>query len=276
MKNKTQQINGLIDVALFAGFVLACFLDLTGLAIHQWLGIALGALGLYHLWRHQAWVAATGRRWLSGLAGRPRLYALLDLAIGVGMGAIIVTGVIMSSWLNLALANYATWRLWHVALTATTLGLLVAKLGLHWRWIVQTLRGRRPAQTAPAAAPVTSVTAAMPLKTAPAARAAAPAGTMTRRDFLQVMGLVSVAAVLAGTRIIGSQTSAAAATTTASSAAKTTSTTASTTTSSTTTTTTSATSSCQVLCNRKCSYPGQCRRYVDTNGNGRCDRGECS
>jgi hypothetical protein len=68
MKSKTHSINGWIDAALLAGFVLACFLDLTGQEVHQWLGLAIGGLALYHLWRHQAWVLAAGRRWLSGLA----------------------------------------------------------------------------------------------------------------------------------------------------------------------------------------------------------------
>jgi hypothetical protein len=30
-----------------------------------------------------------------------------------------------------------------------------------------------------------------------------------------------------------------------------------------------------VRCDRRCSYPGHCRKYTDSNGNGRCDLGEC-
>jgi hypothetical protein len=37
----------------------------------------------------------------------------------------------------------------------------------------------------------------------------------------------------------------------------------------------SATGSCVVRCGRRCSYPGHCRRDVDTDGNWRCDPGEC-
>jgi len=28
------------------------------------------------------------------------------------------------------------------------------------------------------------------------------------------------------------------------------------------------------LCRYSCPYPGKCRKYVDNNGNGLCDRGE--
>ena len=34
-------------------------------------------------------------------------------------------------------------------------------------------------------------------------------------------------------------------------------------------------SNCVVLCPNGCSYPGRCRRYVDSNNNQRCDLGEC-
>ena len=41
--------------------------------------------------------------------------------------------------------------------------------------------------------------------------------------------------------------------------------------------TTSTTSSpCVARCPRGCSYPGSCRRYTDANENGRCDLGECA
>ena len=37
----------------------------------------------------------------------------------------------------------------------------------------------------------------------------------------------------------------------------------------------STASTCRVRCNKRCSYPGHCRKYVDSNGNGKCDLGEC-
>jgi hypothetical protein len=264
VKNKIHRINGLIDAALFAGFVLACFLELTGREAHQWLGMAIGGLALYHLWRHRAWASAAARRWVTGLASRARLFALLDLGLFAGLGAIIFTGVVISSWLNLPLGNYAAWRDWHVGITLATLGLLVVKLGVHWRWIVQTLR-------APARAPTTTLA---PAPAASPIRTTAPAGALSRRDFLQVMGLVSVAALLAGARVVSSQTSAAA--TALNSDQQTTAATAAAAPTASAAATAGSSTACQVRCNRRCSYPGRCRRYTDTNQNGRCDLGECS
>ncbi len=45
MKQDKQKRNWIIDAVLFGGFLVALWLDLTGLAVHQWLGIAVGALG---------------------------------------------------------------------------------------------------------------------------------------------------------------------------------------------------------------------------------------
>jgi len=33
--------------------------------------------------------------------------------------------------------------------------------------------------------------------------------------------------------------------------------------------------SCTIRCRKGCSFPGRCRKYVDNNGNNKCDLGEC-
>ena len=246
MKNKSHRLNGLIDAVLLAGFVLACFLDLTGQEAHQWLGIAMGAMALYHLWRHQAWVLAAGRRWLSGLANRARIYALIDLGLFVGLAGIVSTGIVISSWLNLPLGNYVVWRAWHVGLTLATLGLLATKLGLHWRWIAHTLR--------------------LPTRRPVPASAAAPAEALGRRDFLKVMGGVSVVTLMVALGVVGNQVAGAASSSSQPQTAATVI----------ASNSSQPATACQVQCNRRCSYPGHCRRYVDANQNGRCDWGECS
>jgi hypothetical protein len=38
----------------------------------------------------------------------------------------------------------------------------------------------------------------------------------------------------------------------------------------------SSETNCQVICDQGCTYPGQCRRYTDQNGNGICDLTECA
>jgi len=243
MNGNTQKYNWWIDAALFGTFLLTFFLDLTGLALHQWLGAAAGLLALYHLARHRTWMQAVGARFLEGKFNRASGFLLIDAGLLAGFAAILVSGLLMSSWFNLTLANAAAWRNLHVIASLLALGLLVVKIGLHARWIVTTAREKvfGPPQVVPAAAP-----------------------NRGRRDFLKLMGAVSVVSLIALTRAAGSlmqnqsesasvQTSAAGASAGSGSSAQ----------------------ACAVRCGRRCSYPGHCRRYRDANNNGRCDLGEC-
>jgi hypothetical protein len=253
MQNK-QKTNWLIDAALFGGFLLAQWLDLTGLPVHQWLGLAAGALASYHLASHWRWVVAVTERFFGRTSRQARTFYAVDAGLAVGFVAILVTGLVISTWLDLALVNYAAWRTVHVVASVVTLALVVAKIGLHWRWIIDVARRR----IFPAPAPTGQAGAAQP----------APAAQVGRRDFVRLMAGVGAMAVLAG---VNALSSAAGNQAEASSVAQTTgSTQAQTSTSSTLTA-----STCTVRCNKGCSYPGRCHRYVDTNNNGRCDLGEC-
>jgi hypothetical protein len=253
MQNK-QRINWIIDAVLFGGFVLALWLDLTGRAAHQWLGLAVGALACYHLAVHGRWVAAVTGRLFGRTSRQARLFYAVDAGLAVGFAAILVTGLVISTWLDLALASYATWRTVHTLASVLTLALVVAKIGLHWRWVAGVARrGIFPAPGRPA-----SPGAAQPMS---------GSIRVDRRDFLKLMGGVGAVSLLAGMQALGggsdrTQASSAVQASSGESALAGAS-------------SESTSGSCVVRCRRGCSYPGHCRRYVDDNGNGRCDFGEC-
>ena len=255
MKQDKQKRNWIIDATLFGGFLLALWLDLTGLAVHQWLGIAVGALAGYHLAAHWSWVKAVTGRLFGRTSTQSRQFYTVDAGLAVGFVAIAVTGLVISTWLDLSLMSYAVWRNVHVLASVVTLFLVVVKIGLHWRWIVSTARRR----IFPAPAPVRQADAVQ----------AVPAVTpMGRRDFVRLMAGVSAVALLAGVNALsgdaGDQVGGASAVQAAEN-----------TTVQGSTSPASTTSSCRVRCGRRCSYPGHCHRYVDANNNGRCDLGEC-
>ncbi len=256
--------NWIIGAALFGGFILSLWLDLTGLALHQWLGLAVGALAVYHLAAHWRWVTAVSQRFFGRTSRQARTFYLIDAGLATGFAAIVVTGLAISTWLDLTLAGYAALRAVHVAASLATLALVVVKVGLHGRWIVSTARKHllpEPARRGPAQ---------------PAAISAAN----SRRDFLRLMGAVGAVALLGGLHALGSlndgqaEASAAASQTTRSNsqAADTSGARGA---RSSTNAASSGANACTVQCNRRCSYPGHCRRYTDSNGNGRCDWGEC-
>ena len=257
----------------------AFFLNLTGLDFHQWLGIFLGGFALYHLALHAGWVKKVTTRFFQQTSWRMRGYYLLDAGILWGFITIITTGVVISSWLSLALANYGVWRSVHVGSSVITLAAVVIKIGLHWRWIVSTLV---KAVTPPATdrqAPV------------PVLQPVGDGRAVSRRQFLKLMGVVGVGAMLGiGNVLLEKKTALAEAinnqsqsatdylvdtsasstvpvalavvpTEVVSSAVKT------------DTTTLTCTQSCPR--GRHCLFPGSCGRYTDSNNNGHCDLGEC-
>jgi hypothetical protein len=274
--NKDQNSKWLVDIALFAGFMLAFFPDLTGLELHQWTGLAAGGLASYHLVAHWTWVSNVTQRFFGKTSSRSRLYYLIDVAIFAGFFTISLTGLVISSWLNLTLAHHELWLHLHIQVSILTLILVVAKTGLHWRWIVATTRRifSQPIGQAQHASPI--------LKPAPVAVPILNRQQISRRDFIKIMGIVGVvsffalasaasglheprAAVTSGEEDIDVEINSSEETTSSQQAS-----------SGSIPESFNSDQSCSVQCGHRCSYPGHCRRYTDTNGNNLCDFGECA
>jgi hypothetical protein len=270
VKANRQKHNWIIDALLFAGFLVCFYLDLTGVLLHQWLGVAAGALAAYHLARHWDWVVAVAQRFFGRTPAKNRLNFVVDASIFSGLALIIVTGLVISTWASLSLTHYAAWRSLHLAASVGTLAALVFKIALHWRWVVSVANKHVFARSRAAEAQQS-------------ARATATATTLDRRAFLRVMGVVGAAALLSaasglqrGKGLLGEQaveaegqdrppaggSRFAPARSTLRNAVA---------------TPAPGAQSCSYRCpyGRHCSYPGRCFRYRDGNGNRRCDLGEC-
>lgn len=249
----------IVDAVLTAGLIAAMLFDLTGLALHQWIGVGLAGLAAYHTLTHWDWIAALTRRFFRKTSPQARLYYLIDGLILGGLVTITLTGLVISSWLDLELANAGAWLRLHEQASYLTLAITSAKLILHRRWIVAV--GKKV--FLPAAGPQPAV---VPVKPATAA-----AG-VNRREFLK---LISVAAVSSIT-MVGVTAKALQALDDVQAGTGTSSTTTTGTTGIPTSDPSIASLTCTEPCRHRCSFPGECRRYVDTNGNGRCDNGECA
>jgi hypothetical protein len=255
MKTSAQRHHWLIDASLFAGFLAAFFLDLTGHSFHQWLGIALGVITGYHLLSHWTWVKAVSQRFIGRTSNQARLYFLVDASLLLGLLLILGTGLVISTWLTLTLENYDVWKDIHVYASVITLFLVNIKIGIHWRWILRAARRNF----------------AYPAKPIPEKKLVQPAPVRVnndRREFLKLMGVVGFASVIAMSKALDTFTKNGSVETLGLSTSQINLSDAG-------SVGNSASRGCVQRCNRGCSYPGHCHRYVDTNQNNLCDLGEC-
>jgi len=163
-----------VDAILVTGFLLAFFLSFTGVKLHQWIGL----LAVYHIITHWDWVDAVNERFLGGVTWSVRIKFIVDGILLVGFALVAATGLAISTWLGLTLNNYGNMLHIHIMVSILTLLVLLAKLGLHWRWIAKTTMATLSPIIPPRNRPVT----------------VQPVGVrtqgMNRREFLRVMGVV--------------------------------------------------------------------------------------
>jgi hypothetical protein len=161
--NKT---NLLIDLGVFAGFLVVDEPGLTGLSLHEWLGLALTCTLLVHILLHWKWITTIGLQFFRNLFQNSRLKFVLDALLFIAFDGVMLSGVMISRTLaiplGLQIQTNPTWRTMH-SLAANLLIYLVAlHIALNWPWIakigqrylINPLRSvlRRPQQ--PAVVPV--------------------------------------------------------------------------------------------------------------------------
>jgi Domain of unknown function (DUF4405) len=133
-----------LDGILLLGYTLAYSFGFTGIAIHEWLGIALGFVLLIHLTLHWDWVIRT-----TGKLFRPRgpdkIIWIVNLALLFAMTLCIASGILISRvalpYLGIYPLGGPFWTRLHILTAEVTLGLVPVHVALRWRWIVKV--GRR-------------------------------------------------------------------------------------------------------------------------------------
>ncbi|MBN2556451.1 MAG: ferric reductase-like transmembrane domain-containing protein [Anaerolineales bacterium] len=265
----------LLDAALLCGYVVSFQLDWTGLPVHEWLGLGVGLLAVCHLILHWQWVRGVAVGFFQRRTSRPQLYFIMNTCLLIGFICILLTGLVISTWFALPLKAYQAWRQAHIVVSVFALLLLAVKLMAHWRWITAVGHKMIP----------------VPIHRAMGSDAGASTRTrhaLERRDFIKVAGVVSGAYILAIAGVVRNDvrtrrdpggdsstrdepdpaelpephkeapSSWVDEVSTPSEVDE-----------------TGTEADCVVRCRRGCTFPGECRHYVDDDGNGRCDFGEC-
>lgn len=133
-----------LDIAIFVAFIIDWNMRLIGLTIHEWLGIALGGLLLYHLLMHWNWIVAVGRRVVGRLPALERIKALVDILFFVNMVILVASGLWISEvamrQIGITAEPGFVWRRLHTLSADWAIWLLGMHLALNWRWITNAAR----------------------------------------------------------------------------------------------------------------------------------------
>ena len=143
-KTNPTKVNLFLDAAIFVAFLLALDPRLTGIAIHEWLGLAGAAAVVVHLLLHWEWIVGVTRRFLGRTSGAARLNYVVDVLFFIDLVVISLSGLMVSQallpLLGLAAPGGAFWLVAHALSADLAVVLVAVHAALHWKWIVNAVR----------------------------------------------------------------------------------------------------------------------------------------
>ena len=131
-----------LDIIIFVAFLVTMDPRSSGIAIHEWLSLAMLAALTLHLLLSWDWIINISQRFLGKLGTQNRINYILNWLLFIDGTLLIVSGVMISEvampFLGIRLPEGFAWRRLHDM--SANLGLLMLGLhtALHWSWIVNT------------------------------------------------------------------------------------------------------------------------------------------
>ena len=134
-----------LDAAIFTAYLLAFSVGFTGIAVHEWVGLALAVVLILHLTLHWAWVVRTTRRsMLTGARRDPADLRGEPAPAGRAMTLCVLSGILISTVApaepGIVPGGAQFWRSLHGATAVATLILVGIHVALRWRWITGAAR----------------------------------------------------------------------------------------------------------------------------------------
>ena len=135
-------VNLLVDGSIFTGFLVAMAPRFSGLAVHEWLGIAFAAAITVHLLLHWDWIVNVTRRiFNAALRRKQRINYALNLLLFIDFVVISLSGILISEAalpaLGIRLQQGFAWRGIHTLSANLALLILGLHIAMHWQWITK-------------------------------------------------------------------------------------------------------------------------------------------
>jgi hypothetical protein len=136
--------NLFVDLAIFAGFLVAFEPSLTGIEVHEWFSLAFAGALIVHLLLHWDWVVKVTIQFFRKLFHTSRLNYLINLGLLVAFVAIMLSGLMISrsflAVLGIQAAGSSVWRHLHSLSSNLALLLIGLHVALHWKWVVHAIK----------------------------------------------------------------------------------------------------------------------------------------
>ena len=139
--------NLVIDIAALAVYLVAANPAVTGIGIHEWLGLGMLVVFFAHAAMHVDWVIEAVRGSFVRLSWARTGNAVLDLVIVVVVMVVMVSGVMVSGAVLPALGLYADgyyfWDPLHAMSAKLLLALMLVHVAVHWPWFAKIFKKRK-------------------------------------------------------------------------------------------------------------------------------------
>lgn len=134
----------LLDIGTFLAFLITMDPRFSGLAIHEWLSIALAGTIIIHLLLNWEWIVNVTKRLFIKATNGARINYVLNWLLFIDGILIMLSGIMISESAMPALGvtlpmNFA-WRSLHDMSANLALFIMGLHLAMHWNWIVTTFK----------------------------------------------------------------------------------------------------------------------------------------
>lgn len=106
--NKT---NLWIDTGIFAAFLVAMEPRFSGVAVHEWLSLALAGTIIVHLLLHWKWISSVLLRFFKKLWHSSRLKFVIDTLLFTAFVGVMASGIVISRSVCLPSACSSAWAI---------------------------------------------------------------------------------------------------------------------------------------------------------------------
>ncbi len=142
--NKTNKIKFGLDVITGVSTLALLSPPLTGIPVHEWLGLAVIVPLLIHLLLNWQWIVEITRRFFGKLPGQSRINYILNGLLFILMTAEGFSGLMISKevlpMFGLSGSNAFIYRYLHRLLADSLLVVFGLHLAMNWKWVLGILQ----------------------------------------------------------------------------------------------------------------------------------------